>query len=138
VADGTLAQEEKKAMSTQGFSRAQQAAGKIKLGLTRLAGKYPYHLKVLEQFQLRPRPDIDTMAVGVVNDQVLLWFNATFVLQTPLAQLLGVLLHETHHVVLGHVTVDRADFPDTWARVTAEEVTANEFVASPCRASRSC
>jgi hypothetical protein len=36
-----------------------------------------------------------------------------------------------HHVVLGHVTADPADFPDEWARAVAEEVTVNEFVREP-------
>jgi predicted metal-dependent peptidase len=128
VADGTLTQREEKAMSTPTHARAQQAAGKIKLGLTRLADKYPFHARVLEQFVLQSRPDVGTMGVCVQGDKVLLLFNATFVLESPTAQLIGVLLHEVHHVVFGHVLADLDDFPDTWARTVAEEVTVNEFV----------
>jgi hypothetical protein len=43
----------------------------------------------------------------------------------------GVLLHEVHHVVFGHVVADPDDFPDRWARIVAEEVTVNEFVTEP-------
>ena len=41
---------------------------------------------------------------------------------------MGVLLHEVHHVVFGHVFADPVDYPDRWARTIAEEVTVNEFI----------
>jgi hypothetical protein len=50
------------------------------------------------------------------------------VLSTPARELGGVLLHEVHHVVLGHLTADPEAFADRWARTVAEEVTVNEFV----------
>jgi predicted metal-dependent peptidase len=109
-------------------TQALPAAGRVRLGLTRLADRYPFHARVLEQFVLQHRPDVGTMGVCVQGDKVLLLFNAKFVLQTPLAQLIGVLLHEVHHVVFGHVLADPDDFPDFWARTVAEEVTVNEYV----------
>jgi predicted metal-dependent peptidase len=46
-------------------------------------------------------------------------------------ELCGVLLHEVHHVVFGHVLADPADYPDEWARTMAEEITVNEFITEP-------
>jgi predicted metal-dependent peptidase len=116
---------------TPGYTEAQRAEGKIGIAIQRVAEKYPFHCKVLEQFKVRERPAVGTMAVTVSGDSILLLYNAGFVLGAPMAQLVGMLLHETHHVVLGHVVADPSDYPDRWARTVAEEVTANEFVKEP-------
>ena len=34
-------------------------------------------------------------------------------------------------MVFGHVYANPADYPDRWARIVAEEVTANEFIKEP-------
>jgi len=113
------------------YFAAQQAAGKIRLTIERLAGKYVFHARVLERFKVIARPEVGTMAVTVSSDDILLLHNPAFVLTTLADQLGGVLLHEVHHVVLGHVLVDPADLPDDWARTVAEEVSVNEFVHEP-------
>jgi predicted metal-dependent peptidase len=118
-------------MSDPSYTQDQLAAGKIKLALIRLVGHYLYHAKVIEQFVIQSRPAVGTMAVTVRDGRIILWFNADFVLQTPADKLVGVLLHEVHHVALGHVTMDPKEFPDRWARIVAQEVTANEFVHEP-------
>lgn len=112
-------------------SAAQRAAGKIKATVPRLAGRYPFHARVLEQFKLTCMPGVGTMGVTVRSGELLLLYAPRFVLKTPARQLGGVLLHEVHHVVLNHLTADPADFPDQWARTVAEEVTVNEFVKEP-------
>jgi hypothetical protein len=71
------------------------------------------------------------MGVTVLGNDLILYFNPAFVLGISADELGGVLLHEVHHVVLGHVQADPADFPDDWARTVAEEVTVNEFVREP-------
>jgi hypothetical protein len=48
-----------------------------------------------------------------------------------LDELVGVLVHEIHHVLLGHILTDPRAYPDRWALVMAQEVTVNEFVAEP-------
>ncbi len=116
---------------TQVISPAQQATGRIKLALARLAFRYPFHAKVLEQFRVQAAPGLATMAVAVIGKKLLLLHCPEFVLDTPADQLVGVLLHETHHVVLGHVYTKPADYPDKWARTIAQEVTVNEFVKEP-------
>jgi len=113
------------------YLAAQQAAGKIRLTIERLVGKYVFHARVVERFKVIARPEVGTMAVTVPGDDILLLHNPAFVLDTPADQLGGVLLHEVHHVVLGHVLAEPADFADDWARTVAEEVTVNEFVHEP-------
>ena len=120
-----------KANSVASHDAARQADGRIRGAIQRVAGKYPFHAKVLERFIVRPRPSVSTMGVTVSGDDVLLLHNPAFVLSIRLDELVGVLLHEVHHVVFGHVLADPADFPDSWARVVAEEVTVNEFVTEP-------
>jgi predicted metal-dependent peptidase len=108
-----------------------RAEGKIRLGIARVAGGYAFHAAVLERLRVQARPEVGTMGVTVSVDLVVLYYNAGFVLDIALRELVAVLLHEVHHVVFGHVLADPADFPDGWARIVAEEVTVNEFVALP-------
>ena len=93
--------------------------------------KYPFHAAILERFRIVARPEVGTMGVTVSGKDVLLLHNPDFVLNTPADELIGVLLHEVHHVLFGHVLADPADYPDEWARTVAEEVTVNEFVKEP-------
>src|SRR6516225_5209812 len=116
---------------TDVYLDAQIAQGKLRLASQRLAERYPFHAAVLERFTIVARPDVGTMGVTVEGGEVLLLHCPAFVLATPVDQLGGVLLHEVHHVVLGHVWADPEAFPDAWARTAAEEVTANEFIREP-------
>ena len=108
-----------------------QAEGKIGIAIQRLADRYPFHCKILERFKVQPRPSLDTMAVTAAGDDVLLLYNADFVLSITLPMLTGVLLHEVHHVLFAHILADPADYPDEHARTIAEEVTVNEFITEP-------
>ena len=94
---------------------APRAEGKIGVATQRLVGRYPFHCAVIEQFEPQERPSVGTMAVTAASDSILLLYNASFVLNTPVAQLVGVLLHEVHHVIFGHLYADPADYPDRWA-----------------------
>src|SRR5262249_43560570 len=60
-----------------------------------------------------------------------LHYHPDFVLSLPAAELGGVLLHEVHHIVLGHLAINPADYPDSWALTVALEVSANEFIREP-------
>jgi len=113
---------------TQNYDAITRAEGDINIAILRLLEKYPFHARILEQAKIRLRPEVGTMAVSVAGSDLMLYHNPEFVLSLPAAQLGGVLLHEVHHVLLGHVTADPADFSDEWARTVAEEVTVNEFV----------
>jgi predicted metal-dependent peptidase len=117
--------------TTPDIQSQQQAAGKIGIAIRRLAEDYPFHAAILERFKVMHRADIDTMAVTVHGDKVGLLFNAPFVLSLPIDQLVGVVLHEVHHVLFEHILQDPEDYPDECARTMAEEVTVNEFVKEP-------
>ena len=116
---------------TQNYDAIARAEGDINIATLRLLEKYPFHARILEQAKIRSRPEVGTMAVSVSGNDLMLYHNPDFVLSLPPEQLRGVMLHEVHHVLLGHVTADPADFPDEWARTVAEEVTVNEFVKEP-------
>src|SRR5687768_492930 len=103
------------------FTADRQAEGRIKMAAARLADRYPFHARVLERFQLRCAPGVQTMGVTVAGKDLLLLYCAEFVLGITGDELAGVLVHEIHHVVLGHVLADPADYPDSWARTVAEE-----------------
>jgi len=110
------------------YGPQQRAAGKIEICIKRLLGKYPFHARILERFKIMAKPDVGTVGVTVAGNDVLLLHSPDFVLTTPSNELVGVLLHEVHHVLFGHVLADPAKYSDQWARTIAEEVTVNEFV----------
>jgi predicted metal-dependent peptidase len=113
------------------YKPAEKAAGKIRLALTRLAGRYPFHAGILEQLTLQERPGLGQLAITVSGKKVVLLFNPTFVLALPLDELIGSLLHEVHHILFGHILTDPQNLPDDWARTVAQEVTANEYIKEP-------
>lgn len=116
---------------TAAYEAREKAEGKIRLAMTRMAEKYPFHTHILERFVIVARPEVGTMAVAPAKDGVLLYHNPDFVLSLRLDELVGVLLHESHHVLFKHIFADPRDYPDIWARTVAEEVTVNEFVSEP-------
>jgi predicted metal-dependent peptidase len=113
------------------YSPAQLAEGVIRRGIARLAAAYPFHACLLQQFRLVPAPEVNTMGVTAARDEVLLLFAPEFILSLPADQLGGALLHETHHVALGHLLLDPADYEDRWALTTATELSVNEFITEP-------
>lgn len=113
------------------YTPAHLATGIIRRACARLAGKYPFHARVLERFQLLASTSLETMGVTARNAGVALTFNPAFALGLDADTLGGVLLHEVHHVVLGHLGLNPADYPDHWAFTVAVEVSANEFVTEP-------
>jgi predicted metal-dependent peptidase len=86
---------------------------------------------VLAKFDAHACDTVGTMGVCARNARVLLLFSTLFVNELPYDQLGGVLLHEVHHVIFGHIYANPAEFPDRRARIIAEEVTVNEFVTEP-------
>lgn len=113
------------------YTNSHLATGVIRRATTCLAGKYPFHTRVLEKFRLVPTGSLETMGVTAQGGGVTLFFNPGFTLSLGTAELGGVLLHEVHHVVLGHLGLDPADFPDEWAFTVALEVSVNEFIKEP-------
>jgi predicted metal-dependent peptidase len=101
------------------------------MALKRLAGSHPFHVSIIEKFALVPRRESSTLGVSMADNGIVLYYNPMFVADLPVSELGGVLLHVVHHVLFEHVVADPTDFPDPWARMVAEEITANEFVNEP-------
>jgi predicted metal-dependent peptidase len=101
------------------------------LAVERITSRYPFHAALLSRFKVEPGPSIATMAVSAMEDAVRLMHNPDFVLGLSMAELGGVLLHEVHHVLFGHLAMGPKDYPDRFALTVAEEVTANEFIREP-------
>jgi predicted metal-dependent peptidase len=79
------------------LARAQGAA---------FAEKYPFHTAVLARMRVLVDPTVETMGVSMDGPNLLLHVNEPWV-EAHAAHSLGLLLHEVHHVVLGHLVDDR-------------------------------
>jgi predicted metal-dependent peptidase len=112
-------------------SQNRLARGHLGLAIHRMARKYPFHARVLELLILEASTKVATMGVTTAGNRVKLYYAPDFVLSVTPDELCGVLLHEVHHIVFGHLLADPAAYPDRWARTVAEEITANEFVKEP-------
>lgn len=111
----------------------QRAQGKIETAKGRCLSKYPLHAAMLSAMPvLACSPETcPTMAVQATKEGVNLLHNPEFVLKITLPELVGVLLHETHHVIFNHLFMKESDFPNYPALVIAQEVTVNEFIKEP-------
>lgn len=90
--------------------------------------KYPYYAFILASMKVVADPAVQVMGVSANQGRFYLHVNIDFFATRP-QFLAGVLLHEVHHVVLGHITEPRfrgcrhADLMDL-----AMEMSANEFI----------
>jgi hypothetical protein len=101
--------------------------------------KYPYYAAVLARMQAVEDPSIPVMAVSAHGKHVWLHVNIDYFFRRDqkgqlgnLPFVRGVLLHEVHHVVLGHLAdpeFDRPAYPDLME--LAMEVSANEYIREP-------
>lgn len=94
---------------------------------------YPYYAAVLARMAVLHDPSVRVMAVSVQpgGEQLYLHVNVDYFVRHP-QFLLGVLLHEVHHSVLGHLTHPRfrgCAHPDLM--MIAMEVSANEYIREP-------
>ena len=90
--------------------------------------RYPYYAAVLARFDPVADPSIEAMAVSLHGGRHYLHVNVDTFVRAP-EHLRGILLHEVHHVVLGHLSHPKffdAAHPDLME--IAEEVSANEHV----------
>ena len=94
-------------------------------------GRYPFYAAVLAQMQPVADPSVKRMAVSVDAGRFYLHINVDAFLREP-QYLLGVLLHEVHHVVLGHLTHPRFHGDcDVELMDLAIEMSANEYIEEP-------
>ncbi len=97
--------------------------------------RYPYYAAVLAQVEPVADPSVEVMAVSLSSrrgaPRYYLHVNVEHMTKHP-QFLRGVLLHEVHHIVLGHLTHPKffdAAHPDLME--LAEEMSANEFIEEP-------
>lgn len=92
---------------------------------------YPYYAAVLARMEVIEDPSVPVMAVSTHQGHFYLHVNVGFFMTAP-QYLRGVLLHEVHHVVLGHITHPRFQGVAHPALMTvAMEVSANEYITEP-------
>lgn len=107
---------------------ADRAIVGVRSATNRLASAYPFHAGLLSRFILVANRLLRTASVTARMEGVYLIVNPEFWGALSEDEQLGVLHHETNHVLFGHVFEDRSKFPDQRARIIAEEVTVNEWV----------
>jgi len=100
-------------------------------GFALLLDRYPYYAHVLARLTPLHDPTVGTMGVSAEGSRFYLHLDLDYVAAHE-RFLLGLMLHEVHHIVLGHVTHPRfagAAHPDLME--LAMEISANEYVAEP-------
>lgn len=93
--------------------------------------QYPHYAYVLSQMTPFHDPTMEVMAVSYQRGELFLHVNTNFFMQSP-QYLRGVLLHEVHHVVLGHLTrPSLRHVAHPHIMTIAMEISANEFIQEP-------
>lgn len=89
---------------------------------------YPYYAAILAKMTPVADPSVARMAVSLHDGRFYLHVNVDAFLAEP-QYLRGVLLHEVHHVVLGHLTHPKfAECEEPELMDVAVEMSANEYI----------
>jgi len=92
---------------------------------------YPYYAAVLARMTPVADPSVSRMAVSLHDGRFFLHVNVEAFLSEP-QYLRGILLHEVHHVVLGHLTHPKFEAPsEPELMEIALEMSANEYIEEP-------
>src|SRR3954467_10823834 len=93
--------------------------------------RYPYYAAILARVDVVVDPTVASMGVSLHGRRFYLHVNPDYFARSPV-YLRGILLHEVHHVVLGHLTNPRLqDVTHVDLMEIAKEVSANEFIEEP-------
>ncbi len=93
--------------------------------------KYPYYVAILAKMTPVADPSVTRMAVSLHAGRFYLHVNVDAFLAEP-QFLKGVLLHEVHHVVLGHLTHPKFEVAaEPELMDLAIEMSANEYIEEP-------
>jgi predicted metal-dependent peptidase len=99
---------------------------------------YPYYAAVLATITPVADPSVKRMAVSLYDGRFYLHVNVESFMAEP-QFLRGVLLHEVHHVVLGHLTHPKfADVEEPELMDLAVEMSANEYIEEPLPPAVTC
>ena len=93
--------------------------------------RYPYYAAILAKLRPVADPSVQRMAVSLHDGQFFLHVNVDAFVREP-QYLRGVLLHEVHHIVLGHLSHAKftgASEPELMD--LALEMSANEYIEEP-------
>ncbi len=92
---------------------------------------YPYYASVLARLWPVADPEVSSMAVELYNGRFYLHVNQDYFVENP-SFLRGILLHEVHHVVLGHLSHPKFRDPaEPRLMELAVEMSANEYIDEP-------
>jgi predicted metal-dependent peptidase len=93
--------------------------------------RYPYYAAVLARLAPVADPSVARMAVSLFEGRFYLHVNVDAFVAEP-QYLRGVLLHEVHHLVLGHLSHPKfADPAEPEIMDLALEMSANEYIEEP-------
>lgn len=93
--------------------------------------RYPYYAAILAKMSKVADPSVKRMAVSLHDGAFFLHVNVESFLREP-ETLRGVLLHEVHHVALGHLTHPKfAECEEPELMDLAIEMSANEYIEEP-------
>jgi predicted metal-dependent peptidase len=93
--------------------------------------KYPAYASVLARLFPVADPEVSSMAVELYNGRFYLRVNQDYFVENP-AFVTGILLHEVHHVVLGHLSNPKFHDPEEPRLMElAVEMSANEYIEEP-------
>ena len=99
---------------------------------------YPYYAAILGKISPVSDPSVGRMAVSLHDGRFFLHLNVDSFLKEP-QFIRGVLLHEVHHVVLGHLTHPKfTEVEEPELMDLAVEMSANEFIEEPLPPAITC
>ena len=110
---------------------ASLADGALRIAIRRMVKEYPFHAHLLSPGSFVSDPAVATMGVTVSGGRIQFRYAPSFVLRCTFDKLAGMFQHVINHLLFGHVVADPEEYPDSDARLVAEEVTANEWVTAP-------
>jgi predicted metal-dependent peptidase len=103
----------------------------LEIARRRMLCDYPFHARFVALWRVEASEETETVGVTIRDNAVYLLYNPAFVAACTFPELIGVLVHECHHLVFEHLFIDTQQYKDAGALMIAEEVTANEWIEEP-------
>ena len=107
------------------------ANGMLQIAIRRMVKEHPFHAHLLSPDSLVCDPGVKTMGVTICNGRIQFPYAPEFVLRCSYDELIAMFQHEINHLLFGHILADPEEYPNSDARIIAEEVTVNEWVVAP-------
>jgi len=107
------------------------AKGMLRIAIQRMVKEHPFHAHMLPPDSLVCDPGVKTMGVTIRNGRIQYPYAPEFVLRCSYDELIGMFQHEVNHLLFSHLVANPEEYPDSEARIIAEEVTVNEWIMAP-------